>query len=102
MIPLFYFITVSVVMLAIGLAGIASDRHLIVIVLGVELILVASIISLVGFFTYSQPQNTDAIAMLLALFVVAAVEVIAVITFYVHMKSMNVDFDVTKLSRLKW
>jgi NADH:ubiquinone oxidoreductase subunit K len=102
MIPLLDVFAVSVAIFAIGLAGIAMDRHLIVIVLGIELILIASAIALIDFFAYSQPQNPDAVVMLLAIFTVAAVEVIAVITFYVHMKSLNVDFDVTKLSKMKW
>jgi NADH:ubiquinone oxidoreductase subunit K len=70
--------------------------------LSVELIFVASIIALIGFFSYNQAVNPDAVIMLIAVFAVAAVEVIAVITFYVYMKHRGIDFDVSKLSKLKW
>ncbi len=102
MIPLIYIFGLSLALLAIGLAGIATDRHLIVIMLSIELIFVASIISLVGFFSYNNPVNPDVVIMLLAIFAVAAVEIISVITFYIYMKHRGIDFDVGKLSRLKW
>lgn len=70
--------------------------------LAVELIFVSSIIALISFFSYSQTPNPDAVVMLLSIFAVAAVEIIAVITFYVYMKHRNIEFDVTKLSKLKW
>jgi len=38
----------------------------------------------------------------LGLWAVAAVEIITLITFYAYMKSRGFDFDITKLSKLKW
>lgn len=102
MVPLVYLYVLSAVLLAIGLAGIASDRHLIVIMLSVELIFMASIVLLVGIFSYSSKPNSDAVMMLFAIFSVAAVEVITVISFYMYMRHNRIEFDVTKLSKLKW
>ena len=102
MIMLPYLIALGIALFAIGLAGIASDRHLVVIMLAVELIFAASIISLVSFFSYSVKATPDAVMMLFAIFTVAAVEIITVITFYVYMKHSRIEFDVTKLSKLKW
>jgi NADH-quinone oxidoreductase subunit K len=102
MIFLTYPIALSIVLFSIGLAGIATDRHLVVIMLAVELIFVASIIALVSFFSYGSQSNPDAVLMLFAIFTVAAVEIITVITFYVYMKRSGIEFDVAKLSRLKW
>jgi NADH:ubiquinone oxidoreductase subunit K len=92
----------SVSLFSIALAGIISNRHLIVIMLGVELIFIASILGLVSFFSYAKNPDSSAVIMLVALWSVAAAEVIAVITFYVYMKAHGSDFDVMKLSRLKW
>ncbi len=102
MIPLLYVYVLGAVLLAIGLAGIASDRHLVVIMLCVELIFVASIVILVGTFSYGKNPNPDAVMMLFAIFAVAAAEVITVIAFYMYMKHNRIEFDVTKLSKLKW
>ncbi len=102
MIPLLYPFLLAVALLAIGLAAIAAERHLVVIMLAVELIFVASTIALVSFFSYSVHPNPDAVTMLFAIFTVAAVEIITVITFYVYMKYHGIEFDVTKLSGLKW
>jgi NADH:ubiquinone oxidoreductase subunit K len=92
----------SVSLFAIALAGIISNRHFIVIMLGVELIFIASIFGLISFFSYARNPDPSAVIMLIALWSVAAAEVIALITFYVYMKAHGSDFDVVKLSRLKW
>ncbi len=102
MIELYYMYALSVALFSLGLAGIATDRHLVVIMLSVELIFVASTIALVGHFVYTSPPEQGAVIMLFSIFTVAAVEIITVITFYVYMKHNKIEFDVTKLSRLKW
>lgn len=102
MIPILYLFALSIALLAIGLAAIAAERHLVLIMLAIELIFVGSTIALVSFFSYTSPANPDAVLMLFSIFAVAAVEIITVITFYVYMKYRGVEFDVTKLSKLKW
>jgi NADH:ubiquinone oxidoreductase subunit K len=102
MIPLVYIFAVVMGLVGIAFAGLASDRHFLVIMLAIELILVASTILLVGFFTYSSNPDPGAFMMLISIWTVAAVEIITLITFYLYMKQRNVDFDVTKLSKMKW
>ncbi len=102
MIPVIDIFVLSLALLSVGLAGIATDRHLIVIMLSIELIFVASLIALVGFFSSSPVPNPDAVIMLLSIFAVAAAEIITVVTFYVYMKHREADFDVRKLSKMKW
>lgn len=102
MLPLIYIYALAIALFAIGLAGIATERHLVVIMFSVELIFVASTVALVGNFSYGSSANPDAVIMLFSIFAVAAVEIIAVITFYVYMKHHRIEFDVTKLSKLKW
>ncbi len=102
MIPLIYILASSIALTAVALAGIASDRHFIIVMLAVELMFVASTIALMAFFSYQQSPDPSAVPMLISIWTVAAVEIITVITFYVYMKSKNFDFDITKLSKLKW
>ncbi len=102
MILLAYVFALSIALLAIGLAGIASDRHFIVIMLAVELIFVASTISLVAFFSYIPVVNPDAVLMLFSIFAVASVEIITVIALYVFMKQHGIGFDMAYLARMRW
>lgn len=102
MIVLLYVFALALVLIGIALAGISTDKHFVVILLGVELMLVASTIALVGFFDYSSVQNPGAVVMLISIWAVAAVEIITLVTFYIYMKFRGADFDVTRLSRMKW
>ncbi len=79
-----------------------TNRNFIVIMLGIELILTASTIALVSFFDYSQSSGAGGIILLFSIWTVASVEIITLIAFYVYMKSRGFDFDVSKLSKMKW
>ena len=46
-------LTVALIIFAIGLAGIATQKHFIVVLLAVELMLLASTILFVRFFSYA-------------------------------------------------
>ncbi len=97
-----YLLLTAVALLAVALAGIVTDRHFVVIMLAVELMFISSSILLIYFFSYSPSPSPEAVPMIVAIWAVAAVEVIALITFYVYMKSRGFDFDVTRLSKLRW
>ena len=102
MIVLAYVFALAVALIGIAMAGLATDRHFIVIMLGIELILVASTLALVAFFDASSPVNPGAMVLLISIWSVAAVEIITLITFYVYMKFRRIDFDVSKLTKMKW
>ncbi len=102
MIILPYLLGLCIALIAIALAGIAAHRNLIVIMLGIELIFVASTIALVSFFSYGTSPGPGGIMMLFSIWTVAAAEIITVIALYVFMRSRGIGFDVSKLSRLKW
>jgi NADH:ubiquinone oxidoreductase subunit K len=97
-----FLLIAAITLLGVALAGIISDRHFVVIMLAIELIFISSTIFLAYFFSYNQNPDPSAVPMFVAIWSVAAVEVIVLITFYVFMKSRGFDFDITKLSRLKW
>ncbi len=97
-----YIVAAAMAMLAIAVAGIATDKHFVVIMLAIELVLASSTVLLVAFFAYNSVPNPGALVMLISIWGVAAVEVITLITFYIYMKYRDIGFDVTKLSRMKW
>lgn len=97
-----YLLALSISLVAIALAGIATNRNFIMIMLGVELIFIASTIVLVSSFSSNPSADPGGIFFLFSIWSVASVEVITVIAFYVYMKSKGFDFDVSKLSKFKW
>ncbi len=88
-------------LLAIALAAIAAERHFVLIVLAIELIFLASTILLVYFFVVRGVESSGAVLLLISIWSVAAVEVMALITFYVYMKASGQRFDVALLSKIK-
>jgi NADH:ubiquinone oxidoreductase subunit K len=102
MIPPIYLFALSFSLLSIGLASIASNRNIIVMLLSVELIFIASTIILASSFYYNPKTSPDAVIMLFSIFSVAAVEVMAVITFYIYLKYSGTGFDMRKLSKIRW
>ncbi len=97
-----FILVAAVALLGIALAGIITDRHFIVIMLAVELMFISSTILLMYFFYHASNPDPSVFPMMVSIWAVAAVEVIALITFYVYMKFRGFDFDVTRLSKLKW
>lgn len=97
-----YMLIIAVSLLGVALAGIITERHFIAIFLGIELVFVASTLALVSFFAYAQNPDPSAVPLLIGIWAVASAEIITLITFYMHMKSKGFDFDVSKLSKLKW
>lgn len=102
MLPIEYIMGTCVALLGIALAGIIMERHFVIIMLAVEVMLVAGMIATVAFMSYNGSADPVGFVLLAAIWAVAATETIALVTFYVYMKYRGVDFDVTKLSRMKW
>ena len=97
-----YLLALSLGMIAVALAGIAAHRNLIVIMIGIELIFVASTIMLVSFFDYNPVSTPGGVILLFSIWAVASAEIITVIALYVYMKSNGISLDVSKLTRMKW
>ncbi|MDE1825718.1 MAG: hypothetical protein KGH61_04100 [Candidatus Micrarchaeota archaeon] len=101
MLPLFFFVAIGVVFVALGLAGAVASRHFIVVILAVEVIFAGSIIALSGYYAYSTGNSGDFFVTILSIWAVASAEAIAIIAFYICMKGRVPDFDLKKLTRLR-
>ncbi len=97
-----FLLLAAVSILGVAIAGIISERHFVVVMLAVELMFISSTIFLAYFFSYMRNPDPSAVPMFIAIWSVATVEVIALVTFYAYMKSKGFDFDISKLSKLKW
>ncbi len=93
------FILISFILFSIGISGIAISRHFILMVISVEIMLIASTLLAVSFFSYLILGNI--ILLLLAIWTIASIEIIALIIFYRYISKVKLSLDVTKLSKLE-
>lgn len=94
-----YFIALSIAMFAIGISGIAASRHFLIMMLSIEVAITASTLLVTAFFYFSS--NNNVLLPLLAIWSVAATEVIALVAIYRYLVKEEVSLDITKLSKLK-
>jgi NADH-quinone oxidoreductase subunit K len=99
-IPLWYYLALSAVLFAIGVAGVLTRRNAIVIFMSIELMLNSVNLTLIAFSAYSG----DVTGQMLVLFVMAvaaaeaAVGLAIVIGLFRHKQTVNLD----EVHILKW
>ena len=96
-----YMLAAALALFAIGLSGIVASRHFVVMILSSEVILVSAIIAAAAFFSSATAGDGSFIVLVLTIWAIAGAEIIVLVSFYTRMKSMNVDFDVSKLNKLR-
>ena len=99
---LIYFLIMSAVLFGIGIYGVLTRRHLVHILLSIELILNAALINLVAFSAFTTPDKMTGQMFAVFIIVVAACEVgvgLAII-LSVYRKKNTVDVD--NINILKW
>jgi NADH:ubiquinone oxidoreductase subunit K len=99
---LIYFLIISVVLFGIGMYGVLTRRHLVHVLLSIELILNAVLINLVAFSSFTTPNKMIGQMFAVFVIVVAACEVgvgLAII-LSVYRKKKTVDID--NINILKW
>ena len=88
------------VMFAIGLYGALGQTNTIMVMMGVELILGAAMLNVVGFLRYAWPQATSGAFLVLVTMTLMAVEAAVgfalVISAFRHSRTAEVD-DLTEL-----
>jgi len=94
-----YFIALSFAMFAVGIGGMASSRHFLIMMVSSEVAIAASTLLATAFFSYGSQGNV--LALLLAMWSVAAMEVIALVVVYRYLSKNELSLDVTRLSKLK-
>ena len=96
MIPLYYYLILSAMLFAVGLAGALTRRNAILVLVGIELMLNAANLNFIAFWRF----NPDAEALHGVMFVIfsiaiaaaeAAVGLALIISIYRHYKTVNLD-----------
>ncbi len=96
-----YALYVGLALFSIGIAGIISSRHFILLVVSGEISLLGGIVTLVSFLQFASTNDGSAFSALLSIWSIAALEVIVVVLVYEFMRKKVPDFDISKLSKLK-
>src|SRR5882762_1322565 len=96
MIPLSYYMVLSALLFAIGLAGALARRNAILVLVGIELMLNAANLNFIAFWRYSaHPEALTGIMFVLFSIAVAAAEAAVglalIIAIYRHYKTINLD-----------
>lgn len=95
---IYYFLVLSVALFSLGLAGALGSRHVILVIISAEIVLVASTLLGIGMFS---SYGGDIVPLLFSIWGVAASEIIALVVFYIYMSRYEDSMDVTRLSRLR-
>ena len=96
-----YIMALAISLLAIGIAGVVSSRNFVIIILSTELIIAGSILAAVSFFSASTAINGSFGILIISLWVIAGVDIIMLVAFYISMKQQVGYFNVNKLNRGK-
>lgn len=96
MIPLYYYLILSALLFAVGLAGALTRRNAILVLVGIELMLNAANLNFIAFWRYSpNPEALTGIMFVIFSIAVAAAEAAVglalIIAIYRHYKTTNLD-----------
>ena len=99
---LIYFLIISAVLFSIGLYGVLTKRHLIHVLLSVELILNAVLINLVAFSSFTTPDKITGQMFAVFVIVVAACEVGVGLAIILSVYRKKRTVDINNVNILKW
>ena len=101
-VKLVYFLIVSGILFCIGIYGILSRRHLVQILLSIELILNAAILNLVAFSSFTTPDEMTGQMFSIFIIVAAAAEVGVGLAIILSVYRKKRSVDINNVNILKW
>jgi len=99
---LIYFLIISALLFSIGMYGVLTKRHLIHVLLSVELILNAVLINLVAFSSFTTPDKITGQIFAVFVIVVAACEVGVGLAIILSVYRKKRTVDINNVNILKW
>ena len=99
---LIYFLIISAVLFGVGLYGVLTKRHLIHVLLSVELILNAVLVNLVAFSSFTTPDKITGQMFAVFVIVVAACEVGVGLAIILSVYRKKKTVDINNVNILKW
>jgi len=106
MLTLYHFLVLGAVLFCIGLYGALAKRNAIAVLMGIEIMLNAVNITMVGFSFFNQvkPYSINLTGQIFAIFIitVAAAEAAVALAMIIAIYRRRSTVDVTKIDMLKW
>ena len=102
MIPLYAYLVVAAALFAIGIYGVMARRNAIAILMGVELMVNASMINLVAFWRYVNPIEINGQIFAAFVFVVAAAEAAVGLALIIAIYRNRQLVDAEDINLMKW
>ena len=99
---LIYFLIISGILFGIGIYGVLTKRHLVHVLLSVELILNAVLINLVAFSSFTTPDKITGQMFAVFVIVVAACEVGVGLAIILSVYRKKRTVDINNVNILKW
>ena len=103
MVPLYYYLFLSGILFAIGVAGVVIRRNLIVILMSIELMLNAVNLTFIAFSRFvesAQPINGH--VFVIFIITVAAAEAAVALALAVVVYRNRTTIDIDKINLLRW
>lgn len=101
MIPLFYYLVVSIILFSIGIYGLITKGNALRLFFAVEIVINSANLNLVAFSRYLSPTNLEGQTFALFSIALAAAEAAVGLAIVMITFRLNKDVDVFKLRKLK-
>jgi len=95
------YLIVGAILFGIGVAGVLSQRSALMVLMSIEIILNAALLTLVAFWRFVKPDNFDAQVFALIIFTIAAVEMAAGLGLFLLVFRQRGSTNVDTLKDLK-
>ena len=94
-----YFLLLSIGVFSVGLSGMISSRHFLIIMISAELALLSS--TLLAVSVFSLVASAEIIPFLFAVWAIAVSEVIAIVAVYRMLVKSGAGMDILNIAKIK-
>ncbi len=95
------YLIVGALLFGIGIAGVLSQRSALMVLMSIEIMLNASLLTLIAFWRFVKPVNFDAQVFAIIIFTIAAVEMAAGLGLFLLIFRQRGNTNVDELKDLK-
>jgi NAD(P)H-quinone oxidoreductase subunit 4L len=95
------YLIVGALLFGIGIAGVLSQRSALMVLMSIEIMLNASLLTLIAFWRFVKPVNFDAQIFAIIIFTIAAVEMAAGLGLFLLIFRQRGNANVDELKDLK-
>ncbi len=95
------YLIVGAVLFGIGIVGVLSQRNALMVLMSIEILLNAALLTLVAFWRFVGPGNFDAQVFAIIIFTIAAVEMAAGLGLFLLVFRQRGNANVDELRELK-